>query len=250
MKRTGFRFAALAFLCLILVSCGAPSAPPPPTATPTPPSVPTSTPVTPAEPSPEGVAFQDDFSDNHNQWTTLAPDAAGNYVAVENGVYNIHAVFNQEVADGFEVPTWGGSLGLEFLNFDLRVEATKVSGPDNSEVFFIFGATDDQFKEFTYSTLGNRMVEGEYSGSIEVGELVFSSPAGESVGAINPGNATNEVRLVVLDGELSVYINGDQLLDTSDVPGDYAGGFIGFGCAPFEPGETLCTFDNLQVYEL
>lgn len=53
------------------------------------------------------------------------------------------------------------------------------------------------------------------------------------------------MHLLVEDGTITAFINGERVL-INDLPG-YSGGFIGFGCGPFEAPEADCAFDNLDV---
>lgn len=128
-------------------------------------------------------------------------------------------------------------------DFDLGVEATQVAGTDNNEIAVIFGVQDSSnFYEFAYSGDGfimlGRYVDGQWEFIQEWTQT----------GGIRQGVGTNQVQVVVQGGFLTAYINNLQIL-SSEVP-DYAGGFIGFGCGPFEAPEVHCTFDNLVVYEV
>lgn len=66
--------------------------------------------------------------------------------------------------------------------------------------------------------------------------------------AIIQGNATNHIRLIVENDNLTAYVNGELVL-TSFV-GEYESGYIGFGCGPFEEPSAHCAFDNLDLLAL
>lgn len=239
MKRS-LSFIALAVLILALaafqcnISIGGtpqPTAPPPPTDTPV--QAATNTPVT------GGFSLQDDFSDNRNGWFVAGPDTAGNELAVRDGAYHIRSIFEQD-ADTFQA---GWTTVWSFTDFDLKIEATQVEGTDNNEIAVVFGAADaDNFYEFAYSGDGFFMLGRYQNGDWEFIQQWDTSDA------IILGDAANDVRLVVENGNLTAFINGEEVM-ISEVP-DYAGGFIGFGCGPFEAPEAHCAFDNLEVGEL
>lgn len=244
-----YRWVALAFLGLALaafqcnLSIGGGPQPTATTAAPTVAPSPTPLPPTPTPPpptpTPELPTFREDFSDNRNGWFEFGPDDVGNAIFVQGGAYHIISVFEEDI-DNF---IWGGTEVQEFSDFDLTVEATQVSGTDNNEIAVVFGALgSSDFFEFAYSGDGYvalfQYVDGAFQAIREF----------DPSDAIVLGNATNEVRLVVENGTLTAYINGQQVM-VNDVPG-YSGGWIGFGCGPFEPPEAHCTFDNLEIVDL
>ncbi|MGB5934158.1 MAG: trypsin-like peptidase domain-containing protein, partial [Anaerolineae bacterium] len=191
-----------------------------------------------APPSSTAERLIDTFDDNRNSWGE-AEDEAGNTITVAEGAYHIVSIY-EEGGDNFLFGTSG--VG-PFANFDLDADATQVEGTDNNEIAVVFGVQDlDNLYEFAvsgdgYVSLG-RYVEGAF-------EFIQEFTPSE---AIIQGNATNHIRLIVENGNLTAYVNG-QLALTSFV-GEYESGYIGFGCGPFEEPGTHCAFDNLDLLAL
>jgi len=191
-----------------------------------------------APPSPTAERLIDTFDDNRNSWGEVE-DEAGNTITVAEGAYHIVSIY-EEGGDNFLFGTSG--VG-PFANFDLDADATQVEGTDNNEIAVVFGVQDlDNLYEFAisgdgYVSLG-RYVEGAF-------EFIQEFTPSE---AIIQGNATNHIRLIVENGNLTAYVNG-QLALTSFV-GEYESGYIGFGCGPFEESGTHCAFDNLDLLAL
>ena len=194
--------------------------------------------VTGAEvgPTPQALRFTDTFDDNRNGWFESEEDAVGNMRAVVDGAYHIVSIY-EEGMDNF---LWGTSGAGPFTNFDLDVDATQVGGTANNEIAVVFGVKDvDNLYWFDISGDGwvslGRTVDGQR-------ELIEEWA---QTGSIRQGNATNHIRLIVENGNLTAYVN-DELVLTSFVAG-YGPGYIGFGCGPFEEPAAHCAFDNLDL---
>jgi len=191
-----------------------------------------------AAPSSTEERLIDYFDDNRNGWYE-AEDEAGNMIAIAEGAYHIVSVY-EEGMDNF---LFGTSEVGPFTNFDLDADATQVEGTDDNEIAVVFGVQDvSNLYEFAisgdgYVSLG-RYVEGEW-------EFIQEFTPSE---AIIQGNATNHIRLIVENGNLTAYVNGELVL-TSFV-GEYDSGHIGFGCGPFEEPGAHCAFDNLDLLAL
>jgi len=180
----------------------------------------------------------DTFDDNRNSWGE-GEDEAGNTITVAEGAYHIVSIY-EEGGDNFLFGTSG--VG-PFANFDLDADATQVEGTDNNEIAVVFGVQNlHNLYEFAISGDGyvalGRYVEGAF-------ELIQEFTPSE---AIIQGNATNHIRLIVENGNLTAYVNGELAL-TSFV-GEYESGYIGFGCGPLEEPGTHCAFDNLDLLAL
>jgi len=189
-------------------------------------------------PTPQAQRLIDAFDDNRNGWYE-GEDEAGNMIAVVDGVYHIVSIYEEGV-DNFLFGTSG--VG-PFANFDLDVDAAQVEGTDNNEIAAVFGVQDaSNLYEFAISGDGyvflGRYVEG-------VWEWIEEPTPSE---AINQGNATNHIRLIVENGTLTAYINGELVL--TSFAGDYDSGYIGFGCGPWEEPSAHCAFDNLDLLAL
>ena len=186
-------------------------------------------------PTPEPVRLIDTFDDNRNGWYE-GEDETGNKIAVVDGAYHIVSIYEEGV-DNFLFGTSG--VG-PFANFDLDVDATQVEGTNNNETGVVFGVTDE-----------NNLYWFDISGDgwVCLGETVDGQreliEEWTQTEAITQGNATNHIRLIVENGNLTAYVNGELVL-TSFVPG-YQSGYIGFGCGPFDQPGAHCAFDNLDM---
>ena len=189
-------------------------------------------------PTPQAQRLIDTFDDNRNGWYE-GEDEAGNTVAVVEGAYHIVSIYEEGV-DNF---LWGPSGVGPFANFDLDVDATQVEGTDNNEIAVVFGVQDaSNLYEFAISGDGYVFL-GRYVGG--AWEWIQEPTASE---AIIQDNATNHIRLIVENGNLTAYVNGILVL-TAFVP-DYDSGLIGFGCGPWEKPRAHCAFDNLDLLAL
>lgn len=190
-------------------------------------------------PTPQAQRLIDTFDDNRNGWFESEEDEAGNMLAVVDGAYHIVSIYEE----GMDKFLWGTSGVGPFANFDLDVDATQVEGTNNNEMAVIFGVQDVS-NLYEFAIKGNGYVFlGRYAEDAWewIEETAFS-------GAITQGNATNHIRLIVENGNLTAYVNGELVL-TSFV-GDYQSGLIGFGCGPWEEPGAHCAFDNLDLMAL
>ncbi len=192
-----------------------------------------------AGPTPQAQRLIDAFDDNRNGW--FEGEEEGVYsIYVQDGAYHLVSIYQGEGVDSFVL---GASTVAVFSNFDLDVDATQVEGTDNNEIAVVFGVQDvNNLYEFAisgdgYVSLG-RYVEGAWEWSQEF------TPSE----AIIQGNATNHIRLIVENGSLTAYVNGQSVL--TSLVGEYGSGYIGFGCGPFEETGAHCAFDNLDLLAL
>ncbi|MCJ7668804.1 MAG: trypsin-like peptidase domain-containing protein [Anaerolineae bacterium] len=194
--------------------------------------------VTGAEvgPTPEALRLTDTFDDNRNGW--YEGEEEGVYsVYVQDGAYHIVSIYQGEGVDSFVL---GATTVAVFSNLDLDVDATQVEGTDNNEIAVVFGVQDlNNLYEFRISGDGYVSLGRYVNGGWEAIEQWAET------GAIKQGNATNHIRLIVENGNLTAYVN-DKLVLTSSV-GEYESGYIGFGCGPFEEPAVHCAFDNLDL---
>lgn len=194
------------------------------------------------------LVFEDDFSDNSNNWPEFGVGQYGEYLAVQDGAYHLFAPRVIELPSN-QILTIGN---VHLTDFVLEAEAALLEGSaDRSLIVVIVRECEDytctsysKFNDylFQYSGIGyvaaTSTVDGEYS---ELQSPVLTE-------AVNQGAATNLIRLEVLDGTMTAYINGEQVLQV-DLPG-YQGGELAFSCEAFEAPYAHCTFDNLKVWEL
>jgi len=187
-------------------------------------------------PTTTGQRLIDTFDDNRNGW--YEGEEEGVYsIYVQDGAYHMVSIYQGEDVDSFVL---GATTVAEFSNFDLDVDATQVEGTANNEIAVVFGVQDlNNLHEFAISGDGYVSL-GRYVG----GEFEFIEEWAPSE-AITQGNATNHIRLIVENGNLTAYVNGELAL--TSVVGEYESGYIGFGCGPFEEPGVHCAFDNVDL---
>lgn len=191
----------------------------------------------PAGPTPPGQGIVENFDANTHNWFEGSVSQAQVFIA--DGVLQINNPYEEEV-DNF---VFSRMDCCNFENFDLTVESTQLEGTDNNEIGIVFYARDPKnFFEFAYS--GDGFVALFEYAEDDLSTVVEFTP----VDAILQGNATNTVRLVVEDGQVTAYINGSQVLN-ADISMPRASP-IGLGCGAFEAPKVHCTFDNLRITQL
>jgi len=178
----------------------------------------------------------DTFDDNRNGW--FEGEEEGVYsIYIQDGAYHMVSIYQGEDVDSFVL---GATTIAEFSNFDLDVDATQVEGTDNNEIAVVFGVQDlNNFYEFAISGDGY-VALGRYVGGAF--EFIQEFTPSET---IIQGNATNHIRLIMENGNLTAYVNGELAL--TSVVGEYGSGYMGFGCGPFEAPFAHCAFDNVDL---
>jgi len=181
---------------------------------------------------PEGVLFQDDFSDTTSGWDRVEDDVG--IADYANGVYRIFV--NVDNTDAWSNP------GLDFSDVIVEVEATKVGGPDDNDFGVICRYEDiNNFYFFIVSSDGYYAVGKVIDGTQELlGESEMISG-----GAIKTGNMTNNLRVDCIGSTLTLYANGTQLTTVDDT--SFTSGDVGLLAGTFDTPGTDIHFDNFVV---
>lgn len=188
-------------------------------------------------PTASNVLFQDDFSSTSSGWDTVnQEDGITDY---QDGAYRI--LVNKTQFDFWSNP------GLTDLPADVRVEvdATKTAGPDANDIGVICRSSQtDSGYNFYYLVIGS---DGYASISkIENNDqTVLAEQASEAIPAIKTGNATNHIRADCVGSTLTLYVNGEQVLTTTD--STHTGGDVGLIAGTFDEVGTDVLFDNFIV---
>jgi len=249
MKRVWW---AVSLLVLFSMACGAcglpipplveptwpvpePTLPPQPTASapkPMPSPSPPTVPPTEPSPAPEGLPFQDDFSDPGSGWEV--GDYEGGSVGYGDGYY-------------FVTSTEEGNLmwGLAYRNFSdlvIDVDATQVSAPSNdNNGYGVMCRVQEDDDGYLLRVSGDgyyaihRIVDGEFE------PLVDWTPSD----VIHQGNATNHIRAICDGSRLALIVNGELLAEVGDAT--YTSGDIALTATTYEAEPTEIHFDNLVV---
>jgi hypothetical protein len=185
-----------------------------------------------SEPLPDGVLFQDDFSDMSSGWDRVEDEVG--IADYADGVYRIFV-------DTDNTDAWANP-GLDFSDTVIEVEATKVGGPDDNDFGVICRYEDiDNFYFFIISSDGfyatGKVMDG-------VQELMGTSSM-EPDDAIKTGNVTNNIQVDCIGSTLTLYANGKHLTTVED--DTFASGDVGLLAGTFDSPGTDIHFDNFVV---
>ncbi|MGD8603073.1 MAG: hypothetical protein PVF49_00735 [Anaerolineales bacterium] len=145
---------------------------------------------------------------------------------------------------------WGQAYRSNFTDVDIWVNAQQVSGPGNDNTGYGvmcrvgYSSATDQLTGYWFG-IG---ADGYYSihkfSSTEIITLVDWT----SSSAIKEGNGrVNELRVVCQGSNLTFYVNGMMVAETTD--SSYSFGDIGLGGVSFESDSAEFRFDDLEVYQ-
>jgi hypothetical protein len=209
--------SGLTFVCL-LAAC-TPATPLPPTLTPTPLGE---------------VLFQDDFSDPNSGWDQY--NGMLGLTDYANGAYRIAV---NEAGRLF----WANP-GQEFTDVSIEVTAQKVSGGDqNSYGVICRYQSTDSFYALTIGSDGTYGIrKREQAG---VAPIFIGNPFQETSPVIQTGEATNTIRADCIGNTISLYVNGELLVQVEDA-GNLSGD-VGLFVGTFSASTTEVLFDNFVV---
>lgn len=175
------------------------------------------------------VIFEDDFSTNTGLWTEA--NDAGDYALVTQGLLIINVTTINQVVLSL--------TNFTLQNFDMRVRATQMAGPNDNGYGVIFGYTGpDSLYRFDIAGDGYWGVSRYQSGAWQPIVVLTQHSA------ISPGAATNDLRIVSDAGTVWFYCN-EQLLGNAllNVPE----GRVGVFASTFDAPDVQVAFDNVIV---
>jgi hypothetical protein len=179
------------------------------------------------------ILFSDDFT-GASSWHQLS-NGEGSKIALEH--QGLRIAINQANYDYWTTP------GKSFNNVIVAVDGSKLGGPDNN----VFGVicryqSPEKYYAFLISSDG-------YYGVLKVKEgsyLLLSGPNMKYSNSIIQGRGTNRIRADCSGWSLSLFVNGVQLVNVSDL--EYLSGDVGLiAGTEGEPGVDIL-FDNFVVY--
>ena len=181
------------------------------------------------------VLFYDDFSDPDSGWDQVNDD---NYTTSYNsGVYQI-------IVHETESDAWSNPGTRTFTDVRVEVEATKNGGSDDNDYGIICRYVDTT--HFYFAAISSdgyygilKMNDGEYK--VLGRENLIPSEI------IQLGNATNHIRFDCVGSTLTLYINGTQVDQQTDV--DFTSGNVGLIAGTYAVASTDILFDNFYVYQ-
>lgn len=217
------------------------------TATPGPagtqPGTPTSQPIespTPAEsqPAPTSsgdftVVFQDDFDVGSGWYTNQGDDFGFEYA---QGGYRVYV--NIRTA-----PIWS-IRQRDYADARLEVDASRTLGPESGYYGLVcrFNQEERNYYALVVSPDGTAAIAKSENNEFEFLQQV-SAPAG----VIASGDATNRVRADCLGDTLTLYANGQQIVQVID--DDFESGWIGLIAGTRDEPQFTALFDNLTILQ-
>jgi hypothetical protein len=181
------------------------------------------------------ILFSDDFSDPDSGWPRFnEADYVDDYF---NGAYRM-------VENLDNTTSWVYPGEYSFSDVIIAVDATKNGGPDENDMGVICRFQDDDHFYFGLVTSDGyygliKMLDGEFS--------VLGSEYLEASDFINPGSATNNIRMECIGDTLTLFANGQKLTQQTDT--DYDRGNVGLIIGTYDTPGTDILFDNFTVQQ-
>ena len=181
-------------------------------------------------------SYEDNFSTSKNSlFSSFSDNISSNYF--ENGKYRIK-VFPMKSSSA----EWAKVISKDF---QLEVEATQVSGPNDNGYGVVFGSND--FKNYYYFLISG---DGYYQVSRMVND-VWSDELNDKwtkSDVIHKGNATNLIDIACKGGNFSFFVNDMLVFEFSDRNSD-ENTFGLIAKTMNTPGTVIVDFDNLKIWE-
>ncbi len=184
--------------------------------------------------SPDGVYYQDDFSNPASGWDRAAgSDGVTDYAA---GMYRIFSATS-------DYYMWATAHRSFPSDVRIEVDVTKKSGADQD----VFGVLCRYRNEKNFYIL---MISGDGQAGIakRTSDADLTMLSGESMKSdpsIRPGPATNHLRAECVGSKLSLFAN-DTLVASATDP-DFTGGDAGLWLGTYDRPGTDLYFDNFVV---
>jgi len=128
-----------------------------------------------------------------------------------------------------------------FADFDLRVDATQLAGPEDNEYGVLVRMEGDE-RFYAFSVSGDGYVRASrYDG----GRWEILGSDWTSSEAVNRGAATNVLTVEARGSQLTFHVNEEQVLRVDD--GTLLNGEIGLYAGAFDEAGVHIAFDDLRV---
>jgi hypothetical protein len=181
------------------------------------------------------VLFSDNFSDPSKNWDQVNSDSGS--TDYFDGAYRI-------LVNVINSKAWASPGNESFIDTRIEVNATKNSGPDNNDFGIICRYLDAD--RFYYAVISSDGYYGIMKMTASGAMLIGKESMLES-NAILKGSVTNHLRLDCIGSTITLYVNGNQVDQQSDM--DYTTGNVGLLAGTFDTPGADILFDNFFVYK-
>lgn len=181
---------------------------------------------------PDMLLYLDDFSKDQNTWGTKSDADATR--AFTDGQYHITVIKPSTIA-------WS-TLGTQFGNYEVEVEAAQVEGPDNNSYGLLLRyVSSSDYYRFVISG------DGSYSFDEQKNNAWVTLIDWKKSSAIHTGHASNVLRVICKGESFAFYINDVRVDEFQN--GDIAAGDVGLTAGKYQdPASTHISFDNFRVW--
>jgi hypothetical protein len=184
---------------------------------------------------PSVVLYSDDFSNPQSGWQ-LSQDVRGSRSAYEHQALRI-------VVNEVEMDYWS-EAPVDYRDGRFAVDASKLGGPDDNYFGIFCRMTDSlDYYAFLISSDGYYGIAKVKSGNY----LLLNADAMDFSPMIMKGRGTNRVRADCIGSHLSLYVNGELLVEVQD--DDFSVGKLGLIAGSHEVIGVDILFDNFTVYQ-
>lgn len=165
-------------------------------------------------------------------------EGSGGYLRIDEGRYHIFAT----EADGY---LWGQDTQV-YTNTIIQVETEQLSAePNNGYGVMCRGDVENTSNGYHLWISG----DGYVSIILITDEDIFYLVEWELNGAINMGQASNEITAVCSGNYFALYVNGDLAAETTD--DTYSEGVTGFSAVAFEEGSFVeIAYDEARIWQV
>ena len=131
-----------------------------------------------------------------------------------------------------------------YTDFNLRVEATQLSGPQDNE-YGVLLRMDDDVRFYAFSISGDGYVRAS---RYDEGRWEVLGPDWTAHEAVNQGETTNALTVEARGAQFTFMVNDEQVAQIED--DTFARGEIGLYAGAFDTPDVHIAFDNLRVEDI
>ena len=178
--------------------------------------------------------FEDDFSDPSSGWKEeTKQEAEWSY---ENGGWRV-------LVKKGDVIAWGRNAAIGRLDdFALEIDTRALSPPGDSAYAVVFRAEDfDNYYIFSILSAYGKYYIGKYTNKTRSDLKDWTDSS-----YIQKGTLNNHLKIVCKGAEITVYVNGHELVTVTDY--SFLKGDIGLGAVSGPGSKADVLFDNLRIY--